>query len=64
MRFRSLLLPLFAFLLCTALSAQQMAGTYRSTNLDGSPLAQGFTVYIEITHICTDAVASVNPRLS
>ena len=52
------LLPVFAVLaafFCTteSVSAQEMAGTYTSTKMDGSPIAQGYTIEIQVTHFFT-----------
>lgn len=47
---------LFAALVGTsaAATAQEMEGRYESTNLDGSKIAEGYTIYIEVTYQHTD----------
>lgn len=57
MQLKSVVFSLFAALAGTAASttAQEMEGVYRSTNLDGSPIAEGHTVYITVSYCCTEA---------
>lgn len=51
-------LTLCAALLCTpavvSAQAHEMEGEYVSTNLDGSPIAPGYTIYIDVTYQNTD----------
>tara|TARA_R110002072_G_scaffold302899_1_gene489561 strand:+ start:310 stop:711 length:402 start_codon:yes stop_codon:yes gene_type:complete len=35
----------------TSVNAQEMEGSYESTNMNGTPILAGFTIIIEVTHV-------------